>query len=181
MAQTKLKSALAGIGVIVVAGIALTVAATHNLGVPQEQGAVQASAAAGKWVKTCAKDDAGADVCFVEQFVLTPDGKGILLQVQIGYFGKDGAPRLSIKTPPDASPEKGLVLVLDQGQPIALPFGVCNSEGCVGGAALAEDIFTAFKTGTVLNVRYLRKDGTKAGLPVGMENLAAALKTIAPE
>ncbi|WP_044558443.1 invasion associated locus B family protein [Azospirillum sp. B4] len=130
------------------------------------------------WAKSCAKDQAGNDVCYVEQFAIANPGNTIVLHVQIGYMAADGKPVLVITVPLGTPVQPGLQLTLDGAKPIALPLTLCQAGGCIASANLDADVLKQFTTGKVLMVRYAKPDKTAMDVPVQLGGLAPALQSL---
>ncbi|MEE3627750.1 invasion associated locus B family protein [Nitrospirillum sp. BR 11752] len=131
------------------------------------------------WSKSCAKTDAGADICYVEQFAIVTPQNVMMLHVQIGYLGPEGKPRLILTTPLGVLLQPGITLTVDQDKPLALPFDACQQGGCVAAADLEDGkVLDHFTGGKVLAVRYINGDKAAMDIPVQLNGLAAALKAL---
>ncbi|MDZ5645998.1 invasion associated locus B family protein [Nitrospirillum sp. BR 11828] len=131
------------------------------------------------WSKNCAKTDAGAEICYVEQFAIVTPQNVMMLHVQIGYLGPEGKPRLILTTPLGVLLQPGITLTVDQDKPLALPFDACQQGGCVAAADLEDGkVLDHFTGGKVLAVRYINGDKAAMDIPVQLNGLAAALKAL---
>ncbi|WP_252181377.1 invasion associated locus B family protein [Azospirillum sp. B4] len=131
------------------------------------------------WSKNCAKTEAGAEVCYVEQFAIATPQNVMMLHVRVGYLGPEGKPRLILATPLGVLLQPGITLVLDQDKPLTLPFDACQQGGCVAAAELEDGkVLDHFTSGKVLAVRYINGDKAAVDIPVQLAGLAAALKAV---
>ncbi|TWB29965.1 invasion associated locus B family protein [Nitrospirillum viridazoti] len=131
------------------------------------------------WSKSCAKTDAGAEICYVEQFAIATPQNVMMLHVRVGYLGPDGKPRLILATPLGVLLQPGITLVVDQDKPLSLPFDACQQGGCVAAADLEDGkVLDHFTGGKVLAVRYINGDKAAVDIPVQLSGLAAALKAL---
>ncbi|MBP7340438.1 MAG: invasion associated locus B family protein [Niveispirillum sp.] len=177
---------LAAIGAVVVgivaAAIALSLAATKDRAPPPAAAPVDEAAAASNpdsfWAKACAKDPAGAEICYVEQFAIAQPQNAVLLHVRIGYLAPEGKPRIILAAPNGVWLPGGLTLTLDQNKPIALPFNTCDANGCLAVVDMDQEALNQFTAGTVLMVRYIQGNNSPIDIPVQMTNLSKALTTI---
>lgn len=140
-------------------------------------------AAAGEnplWGRQCANDDR-KDTCVVRQFVTAQPGDRQLLLAQLGYHGPNGSPRLILAAPLGVLLTKGVSFGIDGKKPLTVPFETCNPGGCLSIIDMDKAAFGQFRKGNVLTVRYyLAGEEKPLDLPVKLEGLNAALKSIAP-
>lgn len=168
---------------IIVAAIALSLAATKDRPPqpPVTKGADSPPAASPPdqlWAKACAKDQKGADICYVEQFAVAQPQNAVLLHVRIGHIGPEGKPRMIVAAPTGVLLPAGLTITLDQNKPIQLPFNTCDANGCVAVVDMDANALKQFTSGTVLMVRYLQGNNSPLDIPVQMAGLSAALANI---
>lgn len=130
------------------------------------------------WTKACQKNQAGEDVCYVEQFVIAQPQNVVMLHVQIGFTGDKGRPRLVLITPLGVWLPAGVTLILDGNEPVALPFNTCDASACIAAINLDPDVLNRFAGGTTLTVRYNQGSANPIDIPVRMAKLSAALKTV---
>lgn len=132
------------------------------------------------WGKHCDKTaDGKTEVCTVQQFVTAQPGNRQLLLADFGYTGPKGNVRLVLVAPLGVALPSGLSLGVDSGKPITVPFEICDAGGCRSIIDMDGKALDQFLNGKVLTVR-LAIGGRTLDLPVKLEGLTAALKTIAP-
>ncbi len=168
---------------IVTAAIALSLAATKDRvpppAAPVADGAAATPQSADQlWSKACAKDQNGADVCYVEQFAIAQPQNVVLLHVRVGYFPPEGRPRMILTAPNGVLLPAGLTLSLDQSKPIPVSFGTCDASGCLAAVDMDQDALNRFTAGTILMVRYVQGNNSAIDIPIQMANLSKALTNI---
>jgi invasion protein IalB len=130
------------------------------------------------WNKTCGKDASGQSVCVVEQFVLTMPQKAVVLHIRFSLSDKKDQTRMMLTAPLGILLPPGVSLSIDESKPITLPFERCTSEGCESGAVLDKDALDKFEKGKTLIVRYAPSRQGAADIPVKLEGLTNALKSL---
>ncbi|MDE1149899.1 MAG: invasion associated locus B family protein [Azospirillaceae bacterium] len=147
---------------------------------PAAKGVPEVTKAPGPlWSKACTKTDAGAEICYVEQFAIATPQNVMMLHVRLGYIGPEGKPRLILATPLGVLLQPGITLVVDQDKPLTLPFDGCQPGGCVAAADLEDGkVLDRFTNGKVLAVRYINGDKSPIDIPVQLAGLSAALKAL---
>lgn len=147
--------------------------------------AVLASPAAAKetaplWHKTCAKAGGKTD-CFVEQFTMIRNhGRTVpILHTRMDFdgAGKDKA-RILLTTPLGVLLPAGLHLSIDGGKPFALPFDRCDRYGCTAIANLNQSATLKLERGRTLMVRFVVTPKVAPDIPVRLQGLAAALRSL---
>lgn len=135
----------------------------------------------GLWSRECVKSaDGKHEACFVHQFVAEMPQKAVLLEILFGYIGPDQRPRMVLTVPLGVLLPPGLRLTLDGGKPLAIPLETCTRDGCRAIVDLDDGALAKFRDGKQLVVRYVVGGGKAIELPVKLEGLNAALKTVAP-
>lgn len=127
------------------------------------------------WYKVC--DQKGK--CGVEQFAVSMPNKVVVLHVRFDPQ-PDGATRLLVSVPLAVALPPGIGLVLDGGKPITLPFKRCGSQGCAATAVLDKAAVNTIVSGKTLVVHYVVSDKVSADIPIRLEGLQDALKTLSP-
>jgi invasion protein IalB len=133
------------------------------------------------WARQCSKGpDGEIDICVVQQFVnAMPQNKPLLL-AQFSYLGPQNKPRLFLVTPLGARLPAGLTLSVDGHKPITAPFEICDNGGCRSIIDMDTPALDQFRNGKVLTVRYAFGEHPPLDLPIKLDGLTKALKTIAP-
>lgn len=139
-----------------------------------------AGAADPLWTRQCVKGPEGKDTCFVQQFAIAMPQKAVLFKVVFGYFGPGGEPRIQMTVPLGVFLPAGLTLSVDGQQPFVIPLQVCRADGCEATADLDPRALDRFRAGKAAKVRYVTAGGQAVELPIRLDGLTAALKTVAP-
>lgn len=169
------------IGAVVGGAQSPTRATAAEKGTPPVKPAAGApSATEPLWAKSCAKDAAGAEVCYAEQFAIAAPQNIMMLHVQVGYIGPEGRPRLVLATPTGVALPAGVTLTLDADKPLVLPFDTCQSGGCLAIADLDQEVLKRLMSGKIMAVRYVNGDRTPIDIPVQLTGLAQILETVTP-
>jgi invasion protein IalB len=147
--------------------------------------AVQDKPAAGKeqaagplWSKQCTRDGAGREVCYVEQYAVGMPGNVVLLNVSMAFTGQGGRARLIMTAPLGVQLIPGLVMTIDGGKPVTLPFESCHAGGCRSIVELDEQSLNQIRRGTSMTVRFVGADSKALDIPVPLKGLTAALKQL---
>lgn len=126
------------------------------------------------WNKKCGPNGD----CFVEQFAISFPQKSPVLEIRFDLFGGQGRARVIVIAPLGVSLPAGLTFALDEAKPYTLPYDRCVSTGCVAVATLAPDALTSFKKAKTLTVSYVPSDKGPFKVPVRLEGLSDALKSL---
>lgn len=128
------------------------------------------------WSKQCTRDGAGREVCYVEQYAIA--GNTVLLNVSMAFAGQGGRARLIMTAPLGVQLIPGLVMTIDGGKPVTLPFESCHAGGCRMIVELDEQSLDQIRRGASMTVRFVAADGKALDIPVPLKGLAAALKQL---
>lgn len=130
------------------------------------------------WSKQCTRDGAGREVCYVEQYAVAMPEKTVLLNVTMAFTGNGGNARLIMTAPLGVQLIPGLVMAIDGGKPVTLPFESCHAGGCRMIVDLDEQSLDQIRRGTSMVVRFVAADSKALDIPVPLKGLAAALKQL---
>lgn len=128
------------------------------------------------WHKACDKAAPGHP-CWVEQFAVAMPNKVVVAHVRFALqlSGKAG---IIVVAPLGVELIPGLQLILDGGKPITLPYEHCSAQGCDASAVLDHDAVEKFERGKTLTVRYTIAGAKTADIPIRLEGLTKALKSL---
>jgi len=131
------------------------------------------------WSKQCAKaQNGGKESCLVQQYVSSMPGNHPLLMAQFSYGGPEGKPQLVLAAPLGILLPAGITLSIDGKKPLTAPFQVCAQGGCRSIIEMDDAALDQFRKGKVLSVRLFGLDQKPLDLPVKLEGLDAALKSL---
>lgn len=128
------------------------------------------------WHKACDKAAPGHP-CWVEQFAIAMPNKVVVAHVRFDrqQGGKTG---IIVIAPLGVELIPGLQLILDGGKPITLPYERCSARGCDASAVLDRAAVAKFERGKTLTVRYTIAGTKTADIPIRLEGLTKALKSL---
>ncbi|MDR3435505.1 invasion associated locus B family protein [Telmatospirillum sp.] len=132
------------------------------------------------WSKQCVKSPEGKDACFVQQFAIDTTQNTPVLRVAFSYLGPEGKPRLELTAPLGILLTAGLKMTIDERPPLTLPLQFCQAGGCLAVVDLDQQALDQFRNGKSATVEYVTLDRKARVLPVKLEGLVAALKTVTP-
>jgi invasion protein IalB len=139
--------------------------------------ALAADGPAPLWHKSCPQTPDNLP-CFVEQFAIAQPKNVPVLHIRFDLGGGDGKARMVVTTPLGIQLRPGLQLAVDGAKPIVLPFERCLGAGCDASAALDKAALEKFEKGKTLVVRYVVSDTASADIPIRLDGLADALKSL---
>ena len=129
------------------------------------------------WHKACGKEgDKGS--CYVEQFAIVQPQNQPVLHIRFDLQGGDGKGRLIATVPVGVLLPPGLRLSVDGAPAIALPFERCDGQGCFAVAVLDKAALEKFQKGERLIVQYTVSEKVAPAIPIKLEGLADALKSL---
>ena len=150
-------------------------------GKPVASAGKEAPASEAPWSRQCVKSPDGAkEACFVQQFITAMPQNVVLLKVVFGYLGPDGKPRVIVTAPLGVLLQAGLTMTINGQSPMSVPFEDCKNGGCRVVIDMDNQALDQFRNGKKLTVTYLTEERKAMDLPVRLDGLAAALKTVAP-
>lgn len=133
-----------------------------------------ADAPAPLWSKTCGKGGG----CLVEQFVSRQADKTVLLHIRFDLQGGDGNARMALDAPLGVFLPPGMQLSVDGSKPIVLPYERCTGSGCQALAVLDKAALDKIQAGKTLNVHCATSEKAGIDLPVNLDGLAKAIKSL---
>jgi invasion protein IalB len=130
------------------------------------------------WSKQCARDGAAREICYVEQYAIAMPGNTVLLNVSMAFTGQGGRARLIMTAPLGVQLIPGLVMTIDAGKPVTLPFESCHAGGCRTIVELDEQSLDQIRRGANMTVRFISADSKAHDIPVPLKGLSAALQQL---
>lgn len=128
------------------------------------------------WHKTC-DEAAPGHPCWVEQFAVAMPKKLVVGHVRFVLQQGDKT-GVIVFAPMGVALMPGLQLILDGGKPITLPYERCSDGGCEASAVLDRDAVQKFEQGKTLTVRYTLAGAKTADIPMRLDGLTKALKSL---
>jgi invasion protein IalB len=141
----------------VVASILATISLANIFPTPSIAEGARPSLAYTQWVKFCTKGRDGAQTCLVSRGAIRIGRDGVTACWPIGsaaLIERDGdATRtLRVTLPTSVAQQPGIRITIDQGQPIARPYGRCDANECMADYEAGAELVTLLKQGQVLVV-----------------------------
>ena len=131
------------------------------------------------WKVRCQKP-AGAkqESCHIFQNLVLRKGGRRVLRIVVGYFGKKREPAAVLTLPLGVALVPGVLLQVDDTEPVVFPFRLCHSKGCRARLALDDKLLAAFKAG--LRARVTFRDGAQRAIivPVSLNGFTAGFNAL---
>ena len=134
-----------------------------------------------KWSLICGEQGN----CSLSQIVTTdPQGKNIILGVNVNYSLSKEFPVLMIRLPPSTHANGGVGLKIDMHNPVQIPISQCAPAACQTIVKIDEVLLEEMRSGTTMHVALEIKEGKQLTLPVSLngfkQGFEALNKTIRP-
>ncbi|WP_377810349.1 invasion associated locus B family protein [Azospirillum sp. A29] len=130
------------------------------------------------WSKRCVTESGDRESCFIEQYAVAMPANTVLLNILVGFLAPEGKPRLIMTAPLGVLLAPGLVMSIDSGKPVTLPFESCQAGGCRMVADLDQSSLDQFRRGDKMTVRFVTGDRKAIDIPVPLKGFDAALKQL---
>ena len=156
---------VAAMCIVLAAGIAAPVLA-------QDQGTqIQAQVTRNEkirdWTIICAQPPSGGpERCNLIQQAPAPDGKRLLLEAEVGIGPKGPIITFTAPTRHGLSVAQGMLLKVDGGEPVRVPFLQCLPQLCIAAKLLDDSLSARLRAGSNAEVIYL--DGRSQPQSVGV-------------
>lgn len=144
------------------------------------------------WVKSCAKDNNGAEVCYLSQKVMAQkdqkgkkaDDKKAATQVdtiavyQIGYIGAEKKLRMVQILPLGVNLPSGTSIVSNKKLMAPGKYSVCINTGCQAIAEISETEIAEILAASDNRVAFMNAEGKQIDLPISVNGLKEGLEAI---
>lgn len=130
------------------------------------------------WSKRCVTESDARENCFIEQYAVAMPTNTVLLNILVGFLAPEGKPRLIMTAPLGVLLAPGLVMSIDSGKPVTLPFESCQAGGCRMVADLDQSSLDQFRRGDKMTVRFVTGDRKAIDIPVPLKGFDAAQKQL---
>lgn len=108
------------------------------------------------WRVRCETPDGGSEQCMMFQSVGSDERPGRLLNIAVRYLPDQPVALAQISVPLGVYLPNGLVIQIDDRNPLRIPFEYCNSGGCTTRIQLQDDILGAMKAGQQMTVEIVQ-------------------------
>ncbi len=175
-----------GLLVVTVAG-ALSLGMTANAQQPAQQKPKTPPAAAGKagdsqqgsWVKLCqeqkAKDDKKLNVCLTHHERFHPTTGQPLISAAIRQVDGQKQTIMMFMVPLGRLLGPGLIMQVDEKEPLKIGYSYCTSLGCVAQAPVTDEMIGTFKKGGQLTIKTIDVNQKRVGFQVPLTGFTRAL------
>ncbi len=130
------------------------------------------------WQKTC-DQNAGGKPCWIEQFAVAMPNRAVVLRLRFARQD-DTQTRMTATAPLGVLLPPGLKIVLNGAPPLTVPFERCTAEGCDAVAVLDQSAMDKLVKGKSLVLHYDASAKASADIPIRLEGLASALRSLSP-
>jgi invasion protein IalB len=130
------------------------------------------------WGKSCAQGPEGKQACFVYQTAVQQPQNIQLLEVQIGYLGPDGKPRLIVTIPLGTLLPVGVAIKIDDHPEFTAPVQTCVAAGCRVILDMDQASFDDLRKGKQASMRFVTLQRQAIEVPVKLTGLATALTAL---
>jgi len=130
------------------------------------------------WAVQCQQpESAGSEVCVMFQRQVLDDGRTVLLMT-VREAPQQPEPVVILQVPLGVLLQPGLLLSVDDGEPMELAYALCNGNGCITSFPLAGRMKDALKKGLTAEVVVTRADGREVVISVSLKGFTAALEAL---
>jgi invasion protein IalB len=136
----------------------------------------------GDWGKQCQSSQEGKEVCFIFQNASSKEDGKTVSSIKIAYKPGEDTLLIVATLPLGVLLPPGAALVLEEQEPLNMPFLTCATDGCTTvGTTLPKDLVAAMKKGDMASVRVATFNKQVVGLPVSLKGFTKGLEAIKPE
>jgi invasion protein IalB len=142
---------------------------------PQAQQGGQPDLTYSFWTKVCQKGpEANAkQVCFLARDARVASGMLVAVVVLVEPEG-EARKLLRVTLPLGVSLQAGTRVIIDNGQPLAGPYVICLSNGCMAEYEASNELITKMKSGQNLHVQGINGSGQPINIPMPLADFAKA-------
>jgi invasion protein IalB len=133
----------------------------------------------GDWQHKCEVYGGNKDErCYILYSAVMPDTNTRILQMAVAFEGPKQGPMAILTAPLGVQLEEGLLLQVDGGETIRLPFKICAPGGCIAPRPLSADNIAELKRGGKLLVGFYNTAGELVAVPVSLNGFTAAFEAL---
>jgi invasion protein IalB len=132
------------------------------------------------WAMRCQKNpqNPAIEVCSIAHAAINAQTQKPVMQIQIGYIDQVTDPIAVITVPLRVRLPPGLRLQVDDGQPVTIPYELCNPEGCKARFQLDKTIINSFKKGSGGKIAVQVPPSQEVEIPFSLKGFTAALAAL---
>jgi len=132
------------------------------------------------WASRCDKTAAGVKICYIYQNLLLKTNKQRLLNLTVGYFGKDKTPTALFTLPLGVSLPGGVSIKIDKRKKVRIRYERCDKSGCIAPLVLRDEQLKAMQTGLKAKVAFFDTRGREISIPVSLLGFTSGFKSLHP-
>jgi invasion protein IalB len=162
--------------IMVLAAVCVALAAAFQGAAAEDEGTVKTY---GDWQYKCEKYGANKETrCYILYSAVVPKTKTRILQMAVAMEGPGQGPLAILTAPLGVQLEEGLLLQVDGGETIRLPFKICAPGGCIAPRPLNDDNISELERGARLLVGFYNTAGELVAVPVSLKGFTAAFDAL---
>ncbi|MBB3017951.1 invasion protein IalB [Microvirga lupini] len=136
---------------------------------------LKASPSQPEWTKVCAKDErANAEICYTTRDFVTEKGQRIVAVALYDVKAKTVQKTIRILMPLGMLVPPGIRIMAEKSQPVAGRYSMCVPHGCFAEAVVKDELVSALKKGTTLNISTRNQAGREVTFTVPTEGFGKA-------
>lgn len=137
----------------------------------------------GDWFVACREitlDGQKTKSCEMQQTMEEKSSGKPFVRLLIGYLPNDKQPRLRILAPLGVILTQGMVMQIDQGKKLRLPFQVClgNPAACIIEGTMENDIIEAMKKGSAGRLEMVMIGNRKVEVPFSLQGFTKSINSL---
>jgi len=126
------------------------------------------------WNVRCTGENGEATACEAYRDLYLPENNQRLLHIAIGHVPEQDAAVGIFITPLGVSLPEGMLLEVDQGEPIEFAYRSCGTDGCRARVELETGMLSAMRAGAELRVTIAEQSGRRSVMPMSLTGFTAA-------
>jgi len=132
------------------------------------------------WAVRCQKNpqNPAVEVCLIAHAAINAETQKPVMQMEVALVGQEATPVAVITVPLLVRLPPGVRLQIDAGQPMSIPYELCNPEGCKARFQLDETILAAFRKGTGGKVAVQVPPAREIEIPFSLKGFTAAMTAL---
>ena len=119
-----------------------------------------------------------ANGCLIVQNVVHNESQRPVMIVAIGFVNEEQMPAAVFTLPLGVRIPPGVAVVIDQNEPLRLPYSWCLPDGCKVRLLLDEPKLASFKAGIGGSLTFQQASGQAVSLPFSLKGFTAALASL---
>ena len=132
------------------------------------------------WAVRCQKNpqNPAIEVCFIAHAAIDKETQKPVMQMEVALVGEEKVPLVVITVPLRVRLPAGIRVQVDAGQPMTVPYELCDPEGCKARFKLDPPILDSFKKGTGGKIAVLWPPSKEIEIPFSLKGFTAAFAAL---